>query len=468
MLQRRLRLLQAVSLNMSMMVGVGPFITIPAIIATMGGPQAMLGWILGAVVALADGFVWCELASAFPGSGGTYHFFDAAYGESLLGRSLKFLFVWQFLFSGPLEVATGAIGLAQYVSFFFPQLQQPAWNWGVIIPGLDSPVPWFNVLGVAVMGLVTFLAYRRIEVAGRLLVVLWVGMLFTVGWVIATGLSHFDARLAFSFPEHAWDATSANATGLGMALAIAMYDFLGYYQICYLGDEVEDPSRTIPRAILISVLAIAAIYLTMNVCILGVLPWQDAMRSTHVASDMMERVLGSRAAGFLTVMIIWTALASTFAALLGYSRVPYASAKAGHFPRFFAATHAEGDFPHRSLMLIGGLGMLACLADLGTVIAALLTSRILVQFVGQIATVFWLRRNPEVMARLRFRMPFFPIPAIVALVGWLFVFGTSKWMIIAYGLGSLVLGVVVFMIWDAFRRDDGDHRSRDEPAAARG
>jgi amino acid transporter len=85
MLRRRLSLLQAVSLNMSMMVGIGPFITIPMFVETLGGPQAMLGWALGAVVALADGLVWSELAAAFPGSGGTYHFFDAIYGESRIG-----------------------------------------------------------------------------------------------------------------------------------------------------------------------------------------------------------------------------------------------------------------------------------------------------------------------------------------------------------------------------------------------
>ncbi|WP_165071530.1 APC family permease [Paludisphaera rhizosphaerae] len=459
MLQRRLRLLQAVSLNMSMMVGVGPFITIPAILASMGGPQAMLGWILGALVALADGLVWCELASAFPGSGGTYHFFDAAYGESQKGRALKFLFVWQFLFSAPLEVASGALGLAQYAAFFFPSLHEPAWNWGAIVPGVDSAVPWFNLLGVAVMGLVTFLAYRRIEVAGRLLVVLWIGMLITVGWVIAVGLSHFDAGLAFSFPERAFDLTQANALGLGAALAIAMYDFLGYYQICYMGDEVEEPSRTIPRAILISVLAIAAIYLTMNISILGVLPWQEAMESKHVASDMMQRVLGSKAAGLLTLMIIWTALASTFAATLGYSRVPYASAKAGHFPRFFAATHPKGDFPHRSLILLGVLGMLACLADLTTVITALLTSRILIQFVGQIVTVFWIRSRPEIMARLRFRMPLFPIPAAVAFVGWMYVFATAAPVVKAYGLWTLALGILVFQAWDRFHPTESEATS---------
>src|SRR3954469_14700124 len=145
MLPRRLGLLQAVSLNMSMMVGIGPFITIPTLLGTLGGPQAMIGWILGALVAVSDGMVWSELSAAFPGSGGTYHFYDAAYGESRLGRLLKFLFVWQFLFSGPLEVATGAIGLAQYVSYFYPGLSAPAWHWGRVIGDSGLAVTWSQI-----------------------------------------------------------------------------------------------------------------------------------------------------------------------------------------------------------------------------------------------------------------------------------------------------------------------------------
>jgi amino acid transporter len=450
MLQRRLRLLQAVSLNMSMMVGIGPFITIPTFVATMGGPQAMVGWVLGALVALADGLVWCELAAAFPGSGGTYHFFDAAYGDSRVGRLLKFLFVWQFFFSGPLEVATGAIGLAQYVSYFFPGLKETAWNSGVILPWVNAPVPWFQVTAMGVMAFVTLLAYRRIEMAGRLMVVLWTGMLITVSWVIFAGLTHFDAGLALSFPENAWTISGSTMTGLGMALAIAMYDFLGYYQVCYLGDEVADPTRTIPRSILISVIAIAAIYLTMNISILGVIPWRDVVASQHIASDLMSRIYGSRAADLVTLMIVWTALASTFAALLGYSRVPYASARAGHFFRFFAATHPTGQFPHRSLLLISFVAIVACLFDLGTVITALLTSRILIQFVSQIVTVFLLRSTRRGEMRLPFRMPLFPVPALIALAGWLYVFGTSGWLVIAYGLGTLQLGFEAFSIWDSY------------------
>jgi amino acid transporter len=446
MLERRLGLLQAVSLNMSLMVGIGPFITIPLFVGTMGGPQAMVGWVLGAAVALADGMVWSELASSFPGSGGTYHFYDAAYGSSRVGRLLKFLFVWQFLFSGPLEVATGAIGLAKYLSYFVPSLAEPAWNWGRFLPFFTMNVVWEQMAAIGIMVLVTVLAYRRIAVAGRLMVALWVGMLFTVAWVIATGLAHFDPALAFDFPKGAWTAGSKNAIGLGMALAIAMYDYLGYYQICYLGDEVADPSRTMPRSILISVAVVAIFYLAMNVGILGVIPWREVVASKHIASDLMLRVHGPWAGGLITVMIIWTALASVFAALLGYSRIPYASARAGHFIKALAATHPTGHFPHRSLLLISGLAAVACLADLETVIAALLASRIVVQFIGQIATVVYLRAHSQ--GPLPYRMPLYPLPALVALAGWLFVFGTSERHVLLYGLGSLLLGWIVFLVWD--------------------
>jgi amino acid transporter len=452
MLQRRLGLLQAVSLNMSLMVGIGPFITIPLIVEKMGGPQAMVGWVLGALIALADGLVWCELAVAFPGSGGTYHFFDAAYGETTTGRLLKFLFVWQFFFSGPLEIATGAIGLTKYLSYFFPALRSAAWSWPAILPGWGMDVLWSQVAAMGVMALVTLLAYRRIEVAGRLMVVLWVGMLLTVGWVIWVGASHFDPALAFDFPQDAWRPDQRHLAGLGAALAIAMYDYLGYYQICYLGDEVADPARTMPRSILISVVVIAFVYLTMNVTIMGVIPWREVQKSEHIASDLMLRLYGNRAAALVTLMIVWTALASIFAGLLGYSRVPYASARAGHFFRYFASTHPTGQFPHRSLLLISGVAIAACLFELDTVIAALLTSRILIQFVAQILTVFLLRYRAGANQVLPFRMPLFPIPALVALVGWFFVFGSSEWRVLAYGLGTLQLGVEVFAIWDRLHR----------------
>jgi amino acid transporter len=249
-----------------------------------------------------------------------------------------------------------------------------------------------------------------------------------------------------------------------MALGIAMYDFLGYYQICYLGDEVSDPARTLPRSIIISTVAICLVYLVMNVGIIGVMPWPDVIKSNRVATDLVWRTQGEYAAGGVTAMIVWTSIASTFAAILGYSRIPYASARAGHFFRVFAATHPVGDFPHRSLLLVGGMAMIACLADLETVIAALLTARIPIQFVGQVATIFYWRsrtgNRPPV-----FRMPFYPLPALIALAGWLYVFAASRWHVVIYGLGSILIGIVAFLVWD---RLTADGESRDAGSLASG
>lgn len=459
MQKHRLSLLQAVSLNMGLMVGVGPFITIPLFVGSMGGPQAMIGWVLGALVAIADGLVWSELAAAFPGSGGTYHFFDAIYGKAGVGRLLKFLFVWQFLFSAPLELASGAMGIAQYTSYLWTPLKGTAWQ--ISIPAWGSEpwiwsVTWSQAFAsVAMVGIVA-LAYRRIEAAGRLMVILWAGMVLTVAWMIVAGLSRFNPALAFDFPPGAWTLSPRFARGLGVALGIAMYDFFGYYQICYLGDEVAEPAKTIPRSILISVLAISGIYLVMNVGILGVLPWREVINSQHIASDFMLKRSGPGAAMVVTVMIVWTGIASTYAGILGYSRVPYAAARAGHFFRGLAKTHATGEFPHRSLIVLGAISTAACFVALPTVIGALLASRIVIQFIGQIGTVLYLHRRPDLVAKLSFRMPLYPVPALFALAGWFYVFGTLNQVEVIYGLVSLGLGLMAFAYWDR-RKHAADH-----------
>jgi amino acid transporter len=457
MLRRRLGLLQAVSLNMSMMVGIGPFIMISTFVRAMNGPPAMLGWLLGAAIAIADGLVWCELAAAFSGSGGTYHYYDAVYRQSHVGRLLKFLFVWQFLFSGPLEVASGAIGVAQYMGYLWPALKVAAWS--VPIGAFVWTVTFGQLLAMGVMAGITALSYRRIESAGRLMVVLWAGMLLTVAWVVLDGLLHFNPARAFDVPPDAWRLDRAFLLGLGVATGNAMYAYLGYYQVCYLGDEVEKPERTLPLSILVSVVLVALVYVTMNAGVLGVIPWRSVITSDHIATDMMLALHGPMAARLMTAMIVWTALAATFAALLSYSRVPYAAAASGHFFRGLAKIHPTGDFPARSLLLIAAVAMLACLADIDTVIAALLTSRIFIQFIGQVATVLYIRTRPDLAARLRFKMWLFPIPALVAAAGWLYVFSSTQYHIMAYGLVSLALGALCFEGWNALARAEGSSDS---------
>ena len=427
--------LQAFALNMSNIVGVGPFITIPLIIAAMGGPQCMLGWLLGAVLALCDGLVWSELAAAMPGTGGTYLYLSEAFRKTRLGGILPFLFIWQFIFSGPLEIASGYIGFAQYVGYF----------WHGMGPAQT------RMVCVAVGAAVIVLLYRGVTAVGRLTVVLWVGMLVTVFGIIATGLMNFHAGVAFDFPPNAFTFSTGFVTGLGSAMLIAMYDFMGYYSICYVGGEVRNPARVIPRSIVYSVLAVAGIYTLMNLSIIGVIPWREAVQSKFIAAQFIEKLYGTRAAGAVTVLVLWTAFASVFALLLGYSRIPYAAAVNGHFFPVFGRLHPTGRFPHISLLVIGVLSIGAAFWNLDTVISALLTSRILIQFIGQIFALRYLRRHRQDIVR-PFRMWLYPIPAIIALLGWIYIFVTSGWMFVGFGLLTLVFGIAAYVIWKRFSR----------------
>jgi amino acid transporter len=427
-LVRSLGLLQAVSLNMSNMVGVGPFITIPLIIAAMGGPQCMLGWLLGAILALSDGLVWSELSAAMPRTGGTYEYLREAFRGTALGGVLPFLFIWQFILSGPLEIASGYIGFAQYAGYFWPSM------------GTNGA----RLITVGVGLLVMAMLYRRIGAVGKVMVVLWVGMLVTVLVVIVSGLTHFDAAIAFDFPPNAFTFSTGFVAGLGSAMLIAMYDFMGYYDICYVAGEVRNPTRVIPRAILWSIVAVSALYALMNLSIIAVVPWRVAMQSKFIVTDFMETLYGPRAASVVTLLVLWTALASVLALLLGYSRIAWAAASKGDFFSVFAKLHPNGQFPHVAVLVLGGLSILCSFFALGDVISALLTSRILIQFMGQIAALHILRRRPGFV--LPFRMWLYPVPSVVALAGWTYVFASSGWGFAGLGVATVAAGVVAYQL----------------------
>ena len=433
---RRFGLLHATALNMTNMIGIGPFITIPLLMSALGGPQATLGWLVALVIVMCDSMVWSELGAAMPGSGGSFGYLRQGYGPETFGRLMGFLFVWQFVFSGPLEIASGYIGFANYLGYLWKGITARQTMLVVTIGGLANLA----------------LLYRRIKSIATITVTLWIGTIVTVIAVVATGVRHFDPKIAFAFPPGAFTFSLGFLLGLGAASRIGVYDYLGYYDVCYIGDEVENPGRVIPRSILISTLAVAAIYLAINLSIIGVVPWCDFVpaathpQSNFIVSIFMERMYGPRVATIFTAMILWTAFGSVFALLLGYSRVPYAAAKDGYFFKVFARLHATGGFPWVSLVVLGVLSILAGFVSLGMVIDALITTRILVQFVGQIGALTLLRSRAPDMPR-PYRMWLYPLPSLVALLGWIFVFATTPLPVIAFGLGALLLGVICFCAW---------------------
>lgn len=432
-LERRIGLPSAVSLNMMYMIGVGPFITLPLIVAAMGGAQALLGWILGALIAVCDGLVWAELGAAMPEAGGSYIFLREIYGRERGGRFVSFLYIWQLGFSAPLSIASGCIGFAEYAAFVFPGLH-----------GTLLHIPRTSFLAAAVCMLLVVLLWRDVRTIARMAWVLFAGVMGAMAIVITAGFTHLHPHLLRMSP-HALTLSPAFFAGLGSATLIATYDYWGYYNVCFLGGEVRDPDRTIPRAVLLSIAAVAALYIAMNISVLGVIPAAE-MRRTVVA-DMVARTLGSTTAQVMALLIMWTALSSVFALLFGYSRVPYAAALDGNYFRVFAHLHPRRNFPDLSLLALGLVATAFCFLTLAQAIAALVVIRIVLQYVLQQVGVILLRiREPN---RPRpFRMWLYPLPPLFALGGFLFILVSrpNARREFLYAVVVAVAGTMLYMI----------------------
>jgi amino acid transporter len=445
-LERRIGLRSAVLFNMLEMIGVGPFITLPLVIAAAGYKLSVWAWVLGAVIAVADGLVWAELGAAFPMAGGSYAYLREIYRPNGAGNWLSFLYVWQVSFTAPLSIASGCIGLSSFL----------AWFW----PGMDSApiaaLPALRYTSFAAAGaclLVTALLYRNLSSVTRLAWVLFVGVLAAIAGVIVSGFAHAAATGGWQMPASPALTLPAALSGLAQGTLLATYCYWGYYNICFLGAEVRRPERTIPRAILLSVLFVSAFYVAMN---LAALPsMRDA--TAHIAAGATVRLqlvaeiarsaFGSVAGRLMAALIIWTAFASVFSLLLGYSRVPYAAARDGNYFRFLAAVHPRYGIPHRSLVALGLVAAAFCFFSLADVITMLVITRILLQFSLQQVGVMLLRVQRPELAR-PFKMPLYPLPPLLAMAGFVFILVNRNHALggLAVAAGIAIVGTLIYMV----------------------
>ncbi len=412
-LERTLTLRGAVTLNLLDMIGVGPFLTLPLLLAAMGGPQAMLGWVLGALLAVFDGLVWAELGAAMPEAGGTYAYLRRMYPEKL-GRLLSFLFVFQLCFSAPLSVASGAIGLAQYSSVFAPGWIKAGTVHSVRLGPYTTGVSFgpLTLVAMAVVVLTAALLYRRLHALRWISAGLLSLVMLTIFWTIATGLLRGHWAPVVAFTPGAFRLDGAFFAGLGSAMLVATYDYWGYYNVTFLGGEVRDPARTVPRAVLLSIGIVAVLYLCLNASVLAVLgaPAMLGAQGLEARRALLAEVMrvaytpvfGAAAGVWLgrlaAVLVMVTAFGSVFSLLLGYSRIPFAAARDGNFLAVFGKLHPKGRFPHVSLLVL----------------------RILLQFCLQhVGVMVWRRREPN--AERPFRMFLYPLPPLLAMAGFGFI-----------------------------------------------
>lgn len=457
-LVRGLTLFPATALNMVDMIGVGPFITLPLIVAAMGGAQAIYGWIGGAVLAMSDGLIWAELGAAMPRAGGSYEYLEEIYGRRRLGRVFSFLFVFQLVFSAPVSMATGCIGLANYSSYLVPRLDRVFWTahphfqfLGPVEVVLE--ISGDTLLAMAAAVLATFLVYRGITGVGRISKFLWVGVVGAMGFVVVTGLTHFHGSLAF---PAGWNKPLPGFwAGFSSALLVALYDYWGYYNVCFLGEEVVEPQKTIPRSMLLSIAVVAVLYIVMNISILGVLPAREIVAmagSAHnfPAARAAEAIYGPWGGTLVSVLVIWTAFASVFSLLAGYSRIPFAAARDGNFFSLFQKVHPVQKFPTYSVLLLGGLATLFCVFQLKDLVSALVVIRILLLFLVQaVGAAIWRVTNP---GRPRpFRMWLYPLPVLITIAGFALVL-YDKRALVGRGLVFAALGLVIYLVRSARRR----------------
>jgi amino acid transporter len=421
----------ALASNMLTMVGVGPFLTIPIILSMMKGPQALICWILGASLAVCDGMVWSELGAALPDTGGSYDYLQQAFGPKSLGRLMGFLFLWQVMLTAPLTAASGGVGFADYAHYLLPSLTGPG----------------EKVIAIGVCLFSTVLLYRDIQSIGKISTVLWAALVAAMGIIVWGGFWHFDSKRAFDFPPGAFELSSSFFVGLGAATLVSMYDYSGYFNVCLIGGEIKNPSVNIPKTVLWSIGTLTILYLGMSLSIIGVVPWREAMLSKSIVSDYIEHLYGVRAATIMTVLILWIAFGSVFGGLLGYTRVPYAAAAEGHFFSVFARLHPRRRFPSFSVVFMGVASAAACLLSLESLIRALIVIQIVTQFAAQCVAVVIIRRYRKHIQR-PFSMPFYPVPAVIALLGWLYILMTSGLPYLFAGFGLLGLGIAAYL-WRA-------------------
>lgn len=433
-LQRSLGLFQSTVVNMIDMVGIGPFVTLPIVMGLMGG-MFLYAWIAGAILSLVDAMIWSELGAAYPLAGGSYNFLKEAYGQNGMGRMMSFLYVWQTIIQAPLVAASAAIGFAQYMGYL-----------------VNLDLVQQKMVSGAVIIFVTILLYRKIDSIGKIAVLLWTGVILTIGWIIIGGIAHgnFLQPLKDINAQFSWGQLASFA--FGQACIKSIYSYLGYYNVCHLGAEIKNPGKNIPRSMFISVIGIAILYIAMNTSVSSVIPWQeikqwqDAGTHTFVISTFIERLYGYAAANTITVMILWVALASLFAVMLGYSRVPYAAAIDGAFFKVFAKLHPTRNFPYVSLLVIAGLGFLfSLLFRMSDVISGILAMRIVVQFIGQAVGVVLLRKKNG-KTYLPYKMPLYPLPVIFVVLMWMFVFYSTGLEVISSFIIVFGSGLVVYFI----------------------
>jgi APA family basic amino acid/polyamine antiporter len=443
--ERKIGLLQAVSLNTLMMFGTGPFITIPFCIASSdpAGPQALIGYAIGAMACCCDSFIWAELGALFPYSGGSYIYAQKCLGEKW-GKYVSFLFLWQLLITGPMEIASGFIAVAEYLAYV-TQIYTYAHH---------------TLIAFGCCIICTVLLYRDISDVGTVAVILWVGMCCAIAFTLIAGFSHFNEE-NFEIPPIT--NTGTLIWSLGNCAKFGVYDFTGYHDVNFIGKDVKNPQRIIPLAGISTCIIVCIIYFLTYLAVMSYLPWDpkedgfvklvndDSNNAAYIMAIFCQELVNRNFGIFFTFVVIYCIFGSCYSLMLGFAQVPYAAAKSGSFFDVFGHEHRKG-FADYSLLYMGFCTCVFCFVDLETLIEGMLTTMILTMYMSNSLSLVYHRWTQPDCER-PYKMPLYPLPVIVQVLMFSFIFLTSdNWIfsrgtpLLELGILFLSIGTVVFLI----------------------
>jgi basic amino acid/polyamine antiporter, APA family len=457
-LVRGLGLLSAIAIVVGDTIGTGVFLVSSDMArATGSAPRVLAAWVLAGFIVLFGAFCYAELGAAFPRAGGPYVYLSRG-----LGPLWGFLFGWMSAFlDRPVAMATLAAGFVRFLSFLFPALSQP-WFRGHF-GHYEFTFTTAQPLAASVVVIATALNYFSVRMSGAVQILLTV---FKMGTILAivVGGAFFGSRITTTqMSAVAPLASLKSLAALLTALVPAMWAYNGFNDLGDLGEEIVDPQKNIPRAILVGLLMIAGLYLMANVTYFHVLPFASVASSEHVASDVVQLMWGSRGARWLTIAMAMSALGALHVVILTGARIPYAMARDKVFFRFAERLHPSFHTPSGALLFLGLAATVLALTGTFEELYSLFVFAVWIFFALTALALLRLRRSePDLNRPYRvWGYPWTPLVFLLAAIALTVNLWTVRPVRSSIGLLVILAGVPFYYRWRGGRNSGSGQEVRD-------
>lgn len=443
-LVRGLTLLSAIAVVVGDTIGTGVFLVSSDMARVAGSaPRVLAAWVIGGFIVLFGAFCYAELGAAFPKAGGPYVYLSRG-----IGPLWGFLFGWMSSFlERPVAMATLAAGIVKFLSFLLPPIAHP-WFTGHV-GSYKFTFSTAQPLAAVVVLIATALNYFSVRLSGAIQVLLTLLKITAILVIVVAGAVVASRMSSGSPPVVPPLFSFASFTALLTALVPAMWAYNGFNDLGDLGEEIVEPQKNIPRAIIVGLAIIAGLYLMANVTYFHVLSFSSVAASEHVASDVVQSFWGQRGAQWLTIAMAMSALGALHVVILTGARIPYAMARDRLFFRFAERLHPSFHTPSGSLIFLGAVAAILALSGTFEELYSLFVFAVWIFFALTAFALLRLRmREPHLNRPYRvWGYPWTPLIFLLAAIALTVNLWTVRPVRSTIGLLVIVAGIPFYYRW---------------------